>query len=75
MSFIFLSVLLVMKERSMERYQTPLKIEMSLVITFAVSVVEKRTRPNKEETSMQNVFYMYVVVKFYNWFKCYFSLF
>lgn len=47
-----------MKERSMERYQTPFKIEMSLVITFAVSVVEKRTRPNKEETGMQNLFYI-----------------
>lgn len=40
---------LVMKELSMERSLTPLKRWMSLDITFAVFIVERHTRPSKEE--------------------------
>jgi len=41
-----------MKELGMERYQTVLKKEMSLAITFVVTFVARPTRPNRGETGM-----------------------
>ena len=47
-------MIVVMKEPSMERYQTAQMKEMSLVTISAVTFVERHTRPSRDETGMFN---------------------
>ena len=44
----------VMKEPSMERYQTAQKKEMSLTTISAVTFVERHTRLSRDKTGMCN---------------------
>ena len=47
-------MIVVMKEPSMERYQTAQTKETSLVTISAVTFVERHTRPSRDETGMCN---------------------